>query len=258
MQRRVCVPREDIYVHGPILLDLQIQSLNSRGGEREIEGKDESLDSRSTGANLYALHVIYDIITANPIIMHRRARLIRTGRPFDTNCRGYEAAKRIARGRPRRVITPRGIVEASRLHNRGSNDLSLSVRSRGTRRQKVALCISLCKRLADVYHRAPGQNNYKLFNMSRGGRARGLAGSRLIVRRRARGARGPFFRLAVRPVPPRCAQLPQYLSPRRFHPPPSLSRPYTPLSSFLLRFYPVVLLLTNYKVRGKAVVDPLR
>lgn len=30
---------------------------------------------------------------------------------------------------------------------------------------KKSRCISLCKRLADVYHRA-GQNNYKLFNMS--------------------------------------------------------------------------------------------
>lgn len=88
--------------------------------------------------------------------------------PRPTNNDTYHskrALKRLGRARSHWVYILLAITR-SWLHNRESGYLSLSRLSQRAGSGKKAGCSSLCKRLADVYHRA-GQNNYKLFNMSR-------------------------------------------------------------------------------------------
>lgn len=88
--------------------------------------------------------------------------------PRPTNNDTYHlkrALKRLGRARSYWVYILSTITR-SWLHNRESGYLSLSRLCQRAGSGKKAGCSSLCKRLADVYHRA-GQNNYKLFNMSR-------------------------------------------------------------------------------------------
>lgn len=117
--------------------------------------------------------------------------------------------------------------------------------------RKKSRCISLCKRLADVYHRA-GQNNYKLLNIScslracrrRGGGGGGMMQLAGLFNCKAKGI-ASFFRLVVPAASRACLRKSILFFILR-----SLS--FSSLSlSFLLCFHLVVLVLMNYDVRER-------
>ena len=152
--------------------------------------------------------------------------------PRPTNNDTYHskrALKRLGRARSHWVYILLAITR-SWLHNRESGYLSLSRLSQRAGSGKKAGCSSLCKRLADVYHRA-GQNNYKLFNMSR--RLVGLPNCK------AKGPSGRvvFFFLASFSL---------------FHDLRPAIVVHLPLSLSCLFFRPVVLFLENYEARPRA------
>lgn len=72
--------------------------------------------------------------------MHYFARLIRRERCKLSDKGAAVRMRDNTNGGGEGGIPPAG---ASRLHNRGSDDLSLSVRSRGASRQKVALYLAV-------------------------------------------------------------------------------------------------------------------
>lgn len=169
--------------------------------------------------------------------MHHRARLIRGKRPFDTNCQ--IPMRRSVRGPM--CDNTRRIREASRLHNRESNNLSLSVRSR--RAPVKSRAVSRCVNDSPTCITEPGKTiiNYLICPV-------GL-GLFLIVKRRSpslRPSAGSFFRLAV----PR----------RRRVDSASLLRVVLSLSLcvrlFLIAFLSGRFILNKLRSPRRAVVDP--